>query len=39
MNMWEQMLSDKTANETNRPNVRFVSGVAAEESLLNTVFT
>lgn len=25
------MLWDKTANETSRPNVRFVSGVAAEE--------
>lgn len=36
--MWDQILSDKAANETNRPNVRFVSSVAAEESLLNTVF-
>lgn len=29
------MLSDQTANEANRPNVRFVS---AEGSLLNTDF-
>lgn len=32
------MLEDETANETDRPNVRFVSGVAAEESVLNTDF-
>lgn len=36
--MWNQILLDQAANETNRPNVRFVSTVAAEESLLNTVF-
>jgi len=38
MNICDQMLSDKTANKTNRANVRLDSGVAAEESLLNTVF-
>lgn len=32
------MLQDKTANETNRANVRFVSGAAAEESFLRTDF-
>lgn len=36
--MWNQILSDQAANETNRPNERFISSVAAEESLLNTVF-
>lgn len=30
------MPEDKTADETNRPNVRCVSGVAAEESVLNS---
>lgn len=32
------MLQDKTANETNRTNVRFISGAAAEESLLHADF-
>lgn len=32
------MPEDKTANETDRPSVRCVSGVAAEESVLNTDF-
>lgn len=32
------MLWDKTAKETNGANVRFVSGAAAEESLLHTDF-